>query len=63
MAFVIYCAVDVPLELSYGMPQTMGIVDILNWSIDLIFAVDIALNFRTAYIDAQGYMVGQSLSF
>ena len=58
MVFVIFCAIEVPLEISYGVPNTDNIIDILNWAIDLAFAVDICLCFRTAYVDEQGYLVG-----
>ena len=54
MVFVIFCAIEVPLEISYGVPNTDNIIDILNWA----FAVDIRLCFRTAYVDEQGYLVG-----
>ena len=60
MMFVLFCAATVPLDISFGLPTTDNIFNILNWSIDLIFAVDICINFRTAYFDNQGYLVRDS---
>jgi len=59
MIFVIFCAIEVPLEISYGVPESGNIINILNWSINLVFFFDICINFRTAYIDDQGYMVSR----
>jgi hypothetical protein len=60
MSFVLFCAITVPLDISYGLPTTDNIFNILNWSINLVFAVDICVNFRTAYFDNQGYLVRDS---
>ena len=57
MVFIIYNAVTVPLIVSYGLPSSMGVFDILNWCIDLLFLVDICINFRTAYFNEQGNLV------
>ena len=63
MIFVIFCAIEVPLDVSYGVPETDNILNLLNWSMSLVFAVDICLNFRTSYIDEQGYMVRNNMSY
>lgn len=60
MSFVLFCAITVPLEVSFGLPDTDSILDILNWAINLVFAVDICISFRTAFIDQQGYLVRDS---
>ncbi len=48
MVLVLYNAVAVPLDVSFGMPQDRHIVDYLEYSVDLIFLFDIFGNFRTA---------------
>ncbi len=57
MVFVLFSAVDVPLEISYGVPDVNGTFEYLNYGISFFFMCDIFLNFRTAYINAQGYLV------
>ncbi|GAX77256.1 hypothetical protein CEUSTIGMA_g4702.t1 [Chlamydomonas eustigma] len=57
MAFVIFSAVDVPLEVSYGVPTTMNILNYLNYAISFVFFIDICVNFRTAFINKQGYLI------
>lgn len=54
MVLVLYNAVSVPLDVSYGMPSQGNIVMYLDYAIDLMFAIDIFATFRTAYIDDQG---------
>ncbi len=46
-ALVLYNAVTVPLGISYTLPTTGNILNYLEYSIDLIFAVDICVNFRS----------------
>ncbi len=48
MVLVMYFAVSVPLDISFGMPTQMHIVDYLEYSIDVVFVIDIIMTFRTA---------------
>jgi hypothetical protein len=57
MVFVIYSAVEVPLEVSFGVPEIMNIFNNLNNAISFVFFIDICVNFRTAFINKQGYLV------
>lgn len=58
MALIIFNAVQVPIDISYGMPRRVtSTMDYLNWGMDFLFALDICLNFRTAYFDHQGRLV------
>lgn len=52
MSFVVYTALVVPLELSYGLvesPVRQG----LEYAMDVMFLLDLLGNFRTAYFDHQ----------
>eukprot|EP00798_Chlamydomonas_sp_ICE-L_P018041 gene18041-24458_t len=59
MGLVIFNAVTVPLYISYGLPPNKGL-ELFNYMTDLIFAIDICFNFRTAYIDKQGNLIRDS---
>lgn len=56
MCLVLYNAVSVPLDVSFGMPDQVALI-IVEYGVDLIYAMDIIGNFRAAYVDAQGHLV------
>ena len=55
MMLVVYTAITVPLDVSFGMPRD-GAVSGLRYGLDVLFALDLGVQFRTAYFNHQ---VGQ----
>lgn len=58
--FVVYNAIQVPLEASFTTLKSdvQKIADII---IDVLFALDVFYTFRTAYVDEQGMLVRDGL--
>lgn len=52
MCMVVYTALVVPLELSFGLSQAVGRVA-AEYAMDMCFFIDLCLNFRTAYYNHQ----------
>ncbi|EFJ49704.1 hypothetical protein VOLCADRAFT_59193, partial [Volvox carteri f. nagariensis] len=59
MALVVWTAVTVPLSVSFGMPSSSE-WQVLGYVITALFAVDLLVNFRTAYHNHQGELVRDS---
>ncbi|KXZ53117.1 hypothetical protein GPECTOR_7g1007 [Gonium pectorale] len=59
MALVVWTVVTVPLSVSYGMPHT-PVFAAINYAITALFAVDLVVNFRTAYYNHQGELMRDS---
>lgn len=62
MALVIYVAVTIPLDISFGMPLPAQTLNYLDWAIDCVFLADMCINFRTAFWDGQGHLVRQAVA-
>ncbi len=52
MSLVVFTAISVPLSVSFGMPEGVG-MDVLAHAITVLFGLDLIANFRTAYFDFQ----------
>ena len=50
----IYNALTIPLSLAFGPKQLdQGIVFVFDLMVDIIFFIDIVINFRTTFISAK----------
>eukprot|EP00930_Biecheleria_cincta_P043154 TRINITY_DN2966_c0_g2_i1.p1 TRINITY_DN2966_c0_g2~~TRINITY_DN2966_c0_g2_i1.p1 ORF type:complete len:1445 (-),score=322.48 TRINITY_DN2966_c0_g2_i1:97-4368(-) len=52
---IIYSVLVIPLRISFDLE--VAVLDIFDIFVDLIFFVDMVLNFRTGYMDSDGYLV------
>lgn len=52
MSLVVFTAISVPLSVSFGMPEGVG-MEVLAHAITVLFGLDLIANFRTAYYDFQ----------
>lgn len=48
MVLVLYNAITVPLDISFGLPTENNMFVLVEYSVDLIYAIDILATFRTA---------------
>lgn len=54
IVFVIYNATYIPIELSFELAERKTLAHkVIDGMIDVVFACDIALNFRTAFLDQE----------
>ncbi|KAG1665646.1 hypothetical protein FOA52_011240 [Chlamydomonas sp. UWO 241] len=59
MALIIFSAVTVPIDVSYGFTNIPALEQ-ANWGINLLFLFDICINFRTGFFDSNGNLVRDS---
>ena len=55
---ILFSVIVVPWRIGFDRsPEPGGFGDILDWIIDVFFALDIVFNFRTAYYDKHGILI------
>ncbi|KAG2485216.1 hypothetical protein HYH03_016003 [Edaphochlamys debaryana] len=59
MSLVVWTAVTVPLSVSYGMPHGTP-WEAVDYTMTAMFAIDLILNFRTAFYNHQGELIRDS---
>ena len=59
--FVVYNAIQVPLEAAFTGVHKSNVQRVADIVIDVLFALDVVYTFRTAYVDEQGMLVRDGL--
>ena len=52
IVFSVYNSILIPYEAAYSMENNV-IISVLDRAVDTIFAIDIVVNFRTAYVNSK----------
>ncbi|CAD7933386.1 unnamed protein product [Amoebophrya sp. A120] len=55
---IVFSVIIVPYRIGFEVTPDPGSAgDVLDWFVDIFFAIDICASFRTAYVDNQGQMI------
>lgn len=59
LLLVIYTAIEVPYNVSFLLPmyEKAHLLEIINLIVDVMFIIDVAINFRTTYVEGRSAKV------